>query len=257
MPKPIDLLGQKFGDWEVLSAADSPPGYTHLRFWNCRCKCGALAVRKGAQLRWAQAKGMHQSCSQCARTRHGLTKSPEYQVWTHIHHRCENPASQAYKNYGARGVTVCERWATFEAFIFDMGPRPSPGHSLDRIDNAKGYSPENCRWVVSKVQNRNRRGNAHVTFEGKTLPISEWAEIGGFTDAVFRQRLIAGWSMEEALNIPVGQRRLGSTRGKAPSLMTARGKTQTRRQWADELGIPLATLHTRLYNGRSLEEMLP
>lgn len=87
---------------------------------------------------------------------HGASLTPEYRTWAAMRQRCLNPRSSRYPTYGGRGITICERWSNFTAFLADMGPRPSPDHSLDRIDNDKGYEPSNCRWATRSQQQRNK-----------------------------------------------------------------------------------------------------
>jgi hypothetical protein len=109
------------------------------------------------------------------------TEHPLYKMWTDMRNRCQNPKSQRWARYGAKGITVCERWnESFWDFVADMGPRP-PKHSIDRIDNAKGYEPGNCRWATHREQQLNRPDNRLVTWEGETLPVSIWADRFGVT----------------------------------------------------------------------------
>lgn len=109
------------------------------------------------------------------RFKHGLVprhnKPPEFNVWCKMRQRCTNPKSPDYKNYGARGITVCDRWQDFSVFFTDMGPRPSSAHTLERVDNDKGYSPDNCEWATREVQARNRRSRALSTHCGKGHPL--------------------------------------------------------------------------------------
>lgn len=133
--------------------------------------------------------------------KHGMSKTKIYGIWRSMRSRCENPATAAYKDYGARGISVCERWKSFENFYEDMGERPE-GKSLDRIDNSKGYSPENCVWSTSKSQSRNRRGLRTATANGQTKSLGEWAEETGLSVSTLWNRLQLGWSDEDAINTP-------------------------------------------------------
>lgn len=116
--------------------------------------------------------------------------------------RCLNPRSKSYPLYGGRGITICERWVTSEAFIADMGPRPE-GMSLDRIDNDGPYTPENCRWATPTQQQRNQRRTRFVQWEGRRRPLQELAEQFGLNADTIDQRLKLGWSIEDALTKPV------------------------------------------------------
>lgn len=130
---------------------------------------------------------------------HGRSYDPIYNVWQRMIARCYGRYSDSFANYGGRGITVCERWRnSFEAFLVDMGERPE-GTQLDRIDNEKGYSPENCRWATIKQQNRNRRGNRFLTLNGRTLTVAGWAEELGLRVGNVYSRLSRGKSVEEAL----------------------------------------------------------
>lgn len=210
MGNPIDLTGAKFGAWSVIGLAENPAGQKHQRFWLCKCQCGFEAVRKGAQLRWAEKNGFFQSCQRCAGGRanrtHGHGGTPEYAAWYGMRDRCCNPAHPAFKNYGGRGIAVCERWSQFENFFADMGPRPGKGYSLDRIDNSLGYGPDNCRWADWITQGRNRRNNQLLTHKGETLFIPDWAQRTQLGVETIRQRLARGWTVAEALETPVGTR---------------------------------------------------
>ena len=119
--------------------------------------------------------------------------------------RCYTPTCANYHNYGGRGITVCDRWREggFKVFISDMGPRPTPQHSIDRVDNNKGYSPENCRWATKKEQARNMRTNRLLTHNGVTATVAEWAEKLGVTITCITDRLDKlGMTVEEAVTTP-------------------------------------------------------
>ena len=121
---------------------------------------------------------------------HGKRYIPEYRVWQAMIQRCINPNDSAWHNYGGRGITVCKRWRhDFEAFIVDMGHRPTPLHSLDRVDNSDGYAPGNCRWATRSEQALNRRTTHMVEYGGEVLPLSIWAQRMGLTITGLRRRI--------------------------------------------------------------------
>lgn len=159
---------------------------------------------------------------------HGLSYTPEYRAWQTMRLRCTNPKNAAWPAYGGRGITVCERWLNDPAaFVADMGPKPSPKHELDRIDNDGPYSPENCRWVLRKVNDRNRRNNRTLTYGGETLTVAEWAERTGIEKTALLYRINAGWDAERALTTPA--------REKAPK---GRGK-EVQRHPCQDCGTPI------------------
>jgi hypothetical protein len=125
--------------------------------------------------------------------------------------RCGNPKDKAYYNYGGRGIRVCDAWLhDFSAFIGHIGSRPDPQHTLDRVDNSKGYEPGNVVWATRKEQQRNRRVNRILTYRGKAMCVTAWAEEVGLCKDTIETRLRLGWSTHEALTRPVlpyGQRK--------------------------------------------------
>lgn len=134
--------------------------------------------------------------------KHGRSNTPIYNLYRAMRSRCENPNSDAYADYGGRGITVCERWLSFENFYSDMGDRPD-GFSIDRIDNSKGYSPDNCRWADRKTQARNKRGLRMITAFGKTMPMCEWSDKSGIKLSTIWARLKKGMPPEEAVSKPL------------------------------------------------------
>jgi hypothetical protein len=131
-----------------------------------------------------------------------LTHRPLYVLWTGIKTRCYNPNEKIYPYYGGRGIRLCERWHNFVAFESDMGPRPSPKHSIDRIDNNGDYTPENCRWATRLEQSGNRRNNIQLTHNGETHHVKEWARRVGLTYETLLVRVKRGWSTDKALTTP-------------------------------------------------------
>ena len=131
-----------------------------------------------------------------------------YQIWGSMIHRCHSPKSSGYYLYGGRGITVCDRWRnSFPAFLEDMGPKPK-GKSLDRIDNNKGYSKENCRWATQKEQSANRRDNRIFTIDGESKCLAEWCRrYGKRFDTVWRRIYQRGMNPSDALRMPIGSLR--------------------------------------------------
>jgi len=144
--------------------------------------------------------------------KHGKSSTAIYGVWNSMRERCQNPEAAAYANYGGRGITVCERWQSFSNFYEDMGDAP-PGLTLDRIDNDRGYSPENCRWATRTEQARNKRSLHRLTVDGEKLSMGEWAERSGVSVGTLWQRVANGWSAEAAVKTPLVRERRGRVRG--------------------------------------------
>lgn len=131
-----------------------------------------------------------------------MHRPPEYSPWQNMLNRCRNPDTPGYDRYGGRGITVCSQWRTFAAFLADMGSRPSPEHSIDRIDNDGNYEPGNCRWATPEQQQRNRANNRLLGHGGKVLCIADWAELRGLTRGIIMSRLLLGWSIGDTLDTP-------------------------------------------------------
>lgn len=174
--------------------------------------------------------------------------SPEYAAWRQIRRRCHNPNDSAFQFYGAKGILVCERWRnSFPNFLADMGLRPPNKTSIDRIDNAKGYEPGNCRWADAKEQSRNRSLNRKLTFRGETLCLSEWAERLKITSGSLAER-IERWGEERALSEPRGTRVRGVVRNgakldaeKIRAMRNARSAGLGFREIARDFGISVRT----------------
>lgn len=128
--------------------------------------------------------------------------SPEWRVycrWRAMLNRCNNPNVKCYPDYGGRGITVCERWHSFENFYQDMGA-PPVGMSIERVDNSKGYEPGNCCWADHRTQMKNRRNRRELTYNGLTMSMTEWAQHLGVPVRLLKVRLHRGWPVERVLN---------------------------------------------------------
>jgi len=202
----IAMIGRRFGRLVVLDIAESR---YKKRFWHCRCDCGKECDVNGYQLRCGSTRScgclVIEHASQMNKS-HGMRHSREYRAWSNMRRRCYDPSSINFHRYGLRGIRVCDRWKTFEAFLTDMGCAPTNRHQIDRIDNDGDYEPDNCRWVTSKENNRNRSNNLLLQCEGWIATQAEWAELAteclGINRGTVLARLQAGWPLIKALSRP-------------------------------------------------------
>lgn len=170
-------------------------------------------------------------------------------VWRGMLRRCYCAKDQGFACYGGRGIRVCQRWCkSFDSFVADMGPRPSPKHTLDRINNDGDYKPSNCRWATRKQQARNRRGTHRLTYHGKRLSATEWSERTGLPLGCIRSRLEGlSWSVERTLSTPQIYRR---------RRITYNGDTLTTAGWAKRTGLAEGCIRRRLRKGWSVKRTL-
>jgi len=218
MRKRISLIGKTFWRWTVIS--DGAPGKNGEARSICVCTCG------NTRLVWNQnlVTGKSRSCGcfsreQTSKTKkiHGMRHTPEYNVWSLMHRRCYSTTSHDYARWGARGITVDERWHSFTNFYNDMGARPTAQHSIERKDNNGNYTPDNCVWALPTEQSRNRRSNRLITYNGVTLCLTDLAAVYGKTYGQVRDRLANGWGLEKALATPI---RAGNYHRKKPIIIT-------------------------------------
>lgn len=183
---------------------------------------------------------------------HGLTrKCPEYSTWRGMIDRCTRQNSIAYKDYGGRGIKVCERWReSFQNFLDDMGKRPSSKHTIERSDNSRGYGPDNCCWATREQQGSNTRRNRVLVHNGRTRTLAQWAKETGLSGSLIAWRLEAGWPVEDALTKPLGEPHRNYR------LVECDGEMVPIKEAARRRGLPYDTLFKRASAGWSLEDAL-
>lgn len=194
-----EWVGKRFGSVVVISRHGSDKSGST---WLCRCDCGSQIIKNTSNLRAGKSclKCGHKKTGDSFRT-HGMSKTPIYKIWAGMIKRCEDSNDKRYDRYGGRGIKVCERWRnSFGEFYLDMGDRPSPNHSIDRIDNDGNYEPSNCRWATDVEQANNRRSTRLMTFNGITKSMAEWSRATGVAYSQIKMRLMRGCSVEEALS---------------------------------------------------------
>lgn len=214
--KPMTSVGARFGRLVIVEIVNA-------RYALCLCDCGtAKRVHRSSLTR---GKNNARSCGCILRERYerlrtelprlcvaaraargvprGVSKAAEYGIWAGMRARCLNPKNTAYARYGGRGIAICERWEVFSNFLADVGPRPSKNHSIDRVDNSKGYYPDNVRWATAKEQMRNRRVNHVIEHGGLILTLAGWAERTGLKATTIIGRLGCGWPPGEAVSTPL------------------------------------------------------
>jgi hypothetical protein len=221
MPKLIDLTGLRFNrlvvtgrgqNYKRLVMTKTGPKHKNGEVrWDCACDCGGVTLATTYNLR----TGHTQSCGCINRERssavarathatHSLTGSSEYQSWSAMRTRCFNPRAKDYERYGGRGITICDRWNSFENFLGDMGERPSPQHTLDRIDVNGNYESGNCRWATPLEQANNRYDNIILTIDGVDLTLRNAVRRAGSVISISqaRKRIRKGWPHSEAVSTP-------------------------------------------------------
>lgn len=232
-----DETGNRYGKLVVLK-------FSHVKrqvHWLCRCDCGNTTTVSGGHLR----EGTTTSCGCVILKSNGMSGSPIYQVWQAMKDRCCNPKNRHYRNYGARGIRVSARWMeSFSNFFEDMGERPFEGATLERVDNSKGYSKDNCKWATRHEQMANCRTAKLLTYNGETKCMSQWARDLGVDPKTLTYRLKQGWTLEKALTTaatPASERKA--------RMLTHDGQTLCLADWARKLGVGADTLRDRINRG--------
>lgn len=218
--KLIDLVGQRF---ERLTVVEYIGREHHSSKWRCLCDCGVEVLAQ----RSALVTGTTKSCG-CFRAdrmsrltyKHGEAggekrrkRRPEYKAWDSIKQRCFNPNAKEWKWYGGRGISLAPEWAAdFSAFLAYIGPRPSPKHSVDRIDGAKNYEPGNVRWADWVEQANNRSNNRMVEFNGQLMTMKQAALAAGMPYKSVKGRVQKGWDVLSALTVPLNMNKVNAQR---------------------------------------------
>lgn len=212
------MIGKQFNRWTVLAEGQKKYGKIH---WICQCVCGAVGERSGSSL----IDGHSKSCG-CLRidnpnrnpyTTHGMSRrgrngsTPEYRAWCRMKSDCYRPTSKSYSYYGGRGITVCKRWRNdFAEFYRDLGPRPSPRHSLGRINNNRGYRKDNCRWETVWQQARNTGSVKLYRWRNQLLSLAEIARLPEcvvYYRNLYDRVVEMGWPLKKAVLTPSQKRK--------------------------------------------------
>lgn len=207
-----DLTGQRFGYLTALARHGTSTGRTKKATWLCRCDCGVEVVRESQSLRSIhRPNAKHCGCrgNEANRT-HGMTGTRPYRIWSGMRRRCTDSNDKDFKNYGARGVTVCKRWAkSFENFWADMGGGYADHLTLDRKNVNKGYSKANCQWATVREQGNNTRFNRWLETPKGCMTVAQAARTYGLEKGTLSARLTRyGWPLHEALTVKVRRRSL-------------------------------------------------
>lgn len=191
----IDISGKKYGNWTVLSYDKTQKSVT---YWSCVCICGKKKSIAGKSLR--EGRSTSCGCTKKPKVKHGMAATKTYKSWHAMIQRCEGKGG--HESYPARGITVCDAWINFDGFFADMGIRPN-GSTLDRVDNKKGYSKDNCRWATPKEQSNNRNNTKYVTVHGETMPLIYACQKYNIGISAIRHRLRKLMSDQDAFTKPL------------------------------------------------------
>jgi hypothetical protein len=198
--------GDRFGRLTLISSQRA--GKRNRVHWKCKCDCGNTALVEVDRIRSGNTKSCRclEDENRRRARKHGHCRvgrvRREFGIWSCMIDRCHNPKNPAYFRYGGVGIEVCARWREYVNFFADMGPRPSPSHSIDRIDGTGSYEPGNCRWATKIVQMNNVRTNRRLTAFGETMTFAEWARKSGIPRVTIANRLKGGWAVSRAVSQP-------------------------------------------------------
>lgn len=192
-----EMIGKTFNRLTVLRFSKTK--HNHL---DCVCSCGQTTIALASSIKFGNTKScgcLQKSKASKRLITHGLAKSLTHRIWCGMKSRCLNEKATSYKYYGGSGITVCDRWLSFENFVSDMGECPE-NFSIDRIDVNGNYEPSNCRWADKITQQRNKSVNSYITFENVTLCKSEWAQKLGIDRSTINKRIRKGMPIYDVLS---------------------------------------------------------
>lgn len=214
--KAIDITGRKFNRLTVIRRLGRD--VWHQYFWECRCDCGQICSVRGHEIRsgrtkscgclWRESIILHNQTYTHPKRPHmpKSPRTPEHQVWSNMKQRCYNQNHARYKDWGGRGIRVCDEWLnSFQAFLSHVGLRPSPVHTVERINNNGDYEPGNVHWALPVDQARNRRDNRVIVFNGESKILGDWAKQYGLRFGCLHWRLKNGWPLDRAITTPSGR----------------------------------------------------
>lgn len=197
MPRP----GEIYGKWTILrDCGTEKPARNWIRFVDAQCECGTIRHVQFPNM--LHGRSTNCGCQrkfgiQKANSTHGKSGTPEYHIWSGIYTRCTNPRRNSWGDYGGRGIVFAQEFHNFENFLAEVGPRPGPKFTIERIDNDRGYVPGNIRWATRAEQRRNRRDTVLYDIDGERLCLADAAKKKGIRRETVRARRDAGWPIED------------------------------------------------------------
>lgn len=247
MSQAKDITGQRFGRLTAIKLAYIKRDFHGTKhYWLFKCDCGKECI----VFKQYAINGHTQSCGCYKHKRiveskitHNLSKSRIYSIYYSMIARCNNPQNAAYKNYGGRGITVCQEWKDnfMNFYKWAMANGYTETLTIDRIDVNGNYEPDNCRWVDTKIQGRNKRTNTTITYNGETHCIVEWAEIYNISEKLLSTRLRMGWDFYKATHTLPDE-----YKNRANKLIEYKGEYKTLKEWLEILQIHSSTFYRRL-----------
>lgn len=240
MSKPLELAGKKFGRLTAIKIHHKDNKGCNI--WECRCDCGVIAYAQATNL----CNGNTQSCGCLQRervsissTKHGCSNNRIYHIWANMKSRCYNPNNKGYKNYGGRGITVCDEWLnSFENFyVWAVNNGYQENLTIDRIDVNGNYEPFNCRWADMETQANNKTNNHILSCQGKVKTLSEWSNETGVSPNLLWYRATKNKSIDEILS---------AEKQEPIRYSTQNGESHTLQEWSIITGIKEATIRSRI-----------